>query len=354
MEVIELIGVPGLAPFIAHKDSEIVVIDLFLFVGNFNKPFVDRFEFRVVKAVAESMETGFEAVLSGMASEHNACLRYSYRFRCHHLVCLTVFQHAVLMNAGLVRECVVAYNGLVGLDDDAGEGRDHSACIVKLFGDDIGVEVVQVAPDFEGHHNLFERSVSGPLSNAVHRAFDLASTVFKCAECVGHSKTEVVMAVHTDDSLVDVFDAEVQVSGPALAELSQRFVGLQQGLHLDSAQIAAVIVAFVQHIRYEVPQNTFGITSPAVIISDNRGDCDSKSLLGYLLLRAVGVQSMVFQSDAHAHAMLGIALPGSGEGWNYDGVTWLATEMTAEGWPMGQMDPEMKEPFDWRAMVMAR
>ena len=151
-----------------------------------------------------------------------------------------------------------------------------------------------------------------------------------------------------------VFDAEVQVSGPALAELSQRFVGLQQGLHLDSAQIAAVIVAFVQHIRYEVPQNTFGITSPAVIISDNRGDCDSKSLLGYLLLRAVGVQSMVFQSDAHAHAMLGIALPGSGEGWNYDGVTWLATEMTAEGWPMGQMDPEMKEPFDWRAMVMAR
>lgn len=150
-----------------------------------------------------------------------------------------------------------------------------------------------------------------------------------------------------------ILDTEAGSSAAALVDLGARFVALQQQMNLDARQIAEVVVAFVQHIQYDVPQNTFQINSPAVSVADNRGDCDSKSLLGYVLLRAVGVQSMIFESEAHVHAMLGIAVPGSGEGWTYDGVTWLATEMTAENFVIGFMDPSMREPNDWAAMPLA-
>ena len=117
-----------------------------------------------------------------------------------------------------MRKCIVADNCLVGLDDDTGKGRDHPAGIVQLFSDNTGIKVVQVTPDFQCHDNLFKRSISCTLSDAVDGALNLPCTMFQRAETVCHGKAKVVMAVHADDGFSDIRHAAVKI-GYFYAEL---------------------------------------------------------------------------------------------------------------------------------------
>ena len=77
MKIVELIGVPGFASLIAHQYPQVIVVDLFLFVGDIQKALVDRFEFGVLEVVAEGEEPGLEAVFAGVATEHNVCLGHA-------------------------------------------------------------------------------------------------------------------------------------------------------------------------------------------------------------------------------------------------------------------------------------
>jgi hypothetical protein len=140
------------------------------------------------------------------------------------------------------------------------------------------------------------------------------------------------------------------ISQPSLRPVEQRFARLQREAGLDAMAISRVIVAFVQEINYQVPQDPFGIVLPPIEVADNRGDCDSKALLASLLLGAVGVRSVVFSSRSRAHAILGIAVPTAGRYMDHGGVRWALAEVTAKDTPIGYMAPEMQSARDWRGV----
>jgi hypothetical protein len=140
------------------------------------------------------------------------------------------------------------------------------------------------------------------------------------------------------------------IAEPSLRPVQQRFTRLQRESRLDAATISRVIVAFVQEINYQVPQDPFGIVLPPIEVADNRGDCDSKALLASLLLGAVGVRSVVFSSRSRSHAILGIALPTAGRTMDYGGSRWALAELTAKNTPIGYMAPEMQGAHDWRGV----
>lgn len=124
---------------------------------------------------------------------------------------------------------------------------------------------------------------------------------------------------------------------------------------LNAMEAATLVVTFIQAIPYEVPKDEpFGLLSPARVAFERRGDCDSKALLGHMLLSSLGVESVVLSSTAHKHAMLGIALPAQGTTISYAGTRYALTETTAKGWPIGRVSPELLRPNDWKVVPIRR
>lgn len=148
-----------------------------------------------------------------------------------------------------------------------------------------------------------------------------------------------------------VFNELAARSRAGVEPIAAIFRRRQQEGKLDAAQITTLIVSFIQHIRYEIPKSEpFGLLPPALVAHQKWGDCDSKALLGHMLLRDMGVDSLMLSSVAHRHAMLGIALPAPGTPFTYGGRRYAYTECTAKGSPIGHINPELLRPNDWKAV----
>jgi hypothetical protein len=139
----------------------------------------------------------------------------------------------------------------------------------------------------------------------------------------------------------------------ALVPIIALFAARQKAARLNATQLAALVVSFVQDIPYKIPDTEpFGFLAPALVVSRKVGDCECKALLAHLILRALGYDTVFITSDAHHHAMLGIALPVSGDRFVYQGRQYGYTELTAPGAPIGWQSPEVKTPNDWRVVTL--
>lgn len=153
------------------------------------------------------------------------------------------------------------------------------------------------------------------------------------------------------DDMECIYEAIAARSMADVAPLGALFKARAAAAKLDVLQAAELIVSFVQAIHYEIPKDEpFGVLPPALVLSQRRGDCDSKSLLALMLLHSIGVDAILVDSDSHSHSMLGIALPVSGTTFDYAGRRYAFTECTAVGWPIGKRDPKLASPNDWRAV----
>lgn len=109
------------------------------------------------------------------------------------------------------------------------------------------------------------------------------------------------------------------------------------------------LLAFVQQIPYRIPEkHPFGILPPALVASKDWGDCDSKSLLLLHLLERFGIDAIMLVSKAHSHALVGIAVPSSGDSFRYRSRDYAWAETTAKGAPLGWLPPGLSTPDDWR------
>ena len=133
---------------------------------------------------------------SGVLAQHEPVAVQADRLRLHDLVGQLVLEHAVLVNAGLVCERVVADDRLVDRHRDAGDLRQKLAGRINLLADDVGLHVGEhVLAGLDGHDDFFHGRVAGPLADPVDRAFYLAGAVFDRGQRVGDGEAEVVVAV---------------------------------------------------------------------------------------------------------------------------------------------------------------
>ncbi len=113
-----------------------------------------------------------------------------------------MLQHAVLVDAGLVRERVLADDRLVARNRHAGDAREQAAGREQALGVDAGVQAVDAFAHLERHHDFLERRIARTLADAVDRAFHLARAAADGGEAVGHGHAEVVVAVNAEGHLV--------------------------------------------------------------------------------------------------------------------------------------------------------
>jgi hypothetical protein len=157
-----------------------------------------------------------------------------------------------------------------------------------------------------------------------------------------------------DKNMDCIFEDLASRSRPDLEPLVARFKTRIREGGLSSPEGAQLVVTFVQSIPYEIPEGRpFGLMPPALVVSRKKGDCDSKALLGHILLDALGVDSVVLTSEAHRHSMLGIAMPAQGTTITHKGRAYAFTEMTAKGAPIGWVARDLLKPNDWTVVPVA-
>ena len=222
-------GFALLLHLLTHDRFEIAVGDLPFAIGQFLEAHEGIVEIFAIEAVAELLEAGAEGTAAGELAQGDAVVAQADGAGINDLVGETVLEHAILVNARFVGKGIGPHDRLIGLHRHAGEIRHQP----RGFGDLLGVHrrewcgalgrtaqkgVVVAAAHMQRHHQLFERSIAGPLTDAIDGAFQLAGTIFDRLKKVGHRQAEVVMAVHRNHGLIDIGNTAID-AGDQLTEL---------------------------------------------------------------------------------------------------------------------------------------
>jgi hypothetical protein len=143
---------------------------------------------------------------------------------------------------------------------------------------------------------------------------------------------------------------------------------------LSEYQFAEVVVTMVQSIDYvlildgscsgrqeepaiaELLQSSvpclghapYGLRTPLQFLSDMKGDCDTRTVVLYNLLKHYGYDVAIINSQFYTHSMLGLNLSGvTGNYKIYDGKRYYFWETTDKGFPLGALPPEAGNRNYW-------
>jgi hypothetical protein len=147
---------------------------------------------------------------------------------------------------------------------------------------------------------------------------------------------------------------------------------------LNSIQTAEMVVAFIQEIPYVLvhqnsceniqqseSRNSFvveyhrdkkpclpnvagGVQSPYEFLHNLKGDCDTRSLLGYTILKKLNISASIWVSEAYGHSILGVGLPvGNGVYKTIKGLNHYGVELTNKGFRLGMISPQQRDMSNW-------
>ncbi len=192
-------GVEVLLVLLDERD-DVGVVDPLLAVGQRDEALVEPLQAVGVHFVAQLLQARAEAGTAGVLAHHQPAPGPADRLGGHDLVGRALLQHAVLVDAGLVREGVGAHDRLVRRHNDPGVAADQRADPAeRLTADAAPIGAVVVAARAQRHHDLLQRGVAGPLAEAVDRHLDLPRARADCRDRVGGRQPEVVVVVATVD-----------------------------------------------------------------------------------------------------------------------------------------------------------
>lgn len=150
--------------------------------------------------------------------------------------------------------------------------------------------------------------------------------------------------------------------------------------NMDATQTAEMVTTFVQEIPYYLvhegscneamqsgnsfmieyhqerkpclPNIAAGVQSPYEFLHNLKGDCDTRSLLAFSILKELNIASSVWISEAYGHSILGVGVPvGFGMYKNVNGVKHYGVELTAKGFRLGMVAPENNNANNWDVSI---
>ena len=139
-------------------------------------------------------------------------------------------------------------------------------------------------------------------------------------------------------------------------------------LELNQEKLLHLLFSFVQDIPYEfmlpdecaenenAPCNSFvqfGLYAPVEFLYSLSGDCDTRTVLLYTLLKNFGYKPLIVNSLEYKHSMIAIGFPFSGDFINHKGRKYYFWETTAEGWLPGMLPPDMDHIPYWQVILDA-
>jgi hypothetical protein len=101
-----------------------------------------------------------------------------------------------------------------------------------------------------------------------------------------------------------------------------------------------------------IGQSPFGLRTPLEFLTDLKGDCDTRTLLLYTILKHYNFEVAIINSDFYQHSMLGINLPGLvGAYKNHYGQKYYFWETTDQGFKPGYLASEFGNTNYWKIIL---
>ena len=111
----------------------------------------------------------------------------------HDFVGGSFFEHAILMNACLMGECVLSNDCFVALYLNSRDMGDKLTGGEYFFGVDVGFQLEVVLTGFNSHHNFFEGAVSCSFTNTIDGALHLTNPSLNRTPRIRHSQATVIV-----------------------------------------------------------------------------------------------------------------------------------------------------------------
>lgn len=190
--------------------------------------------------------------------------------------------------------------------------------------------------------------------------------------------------LQTARSLGQVYEFLDRNDERRLSAVYNAFDSIRAANNLNEVQFAKMLVSCIQSIPYYlVLQNScddyqedpfvsdylkqcakecciggakFGVRSPVVFLGDLKGDCDTRSLLIYHLLRRFGYNLALITSDYYKHAMLAVNFNDTenlkGVAMNIRGKSYYLWETTNKGFHPGEIPAGMRSLEHWNIALL--
>lgn len=154
---------------------------------------------------------------------------------------------------------------------------------------------------------------------------------------------------------------------PLVMPLRDSILSLAHREHIQGADLMYTVTSFVQDIQYNyimsadscaaytdypcVPNQRFGILSPIEFLYTLAGDCDTRTVLLFSLLKSLGFDPVIVNSREYRHSMLAVDLPSQGDYFVHKGRKFYFWETTSTGWMPGMLPPGMNNPDYWTVIL---
>ena len=131
---------------------------------------------------------------------------------------------------------------------------------------------------------------------------------------------------------------------------------------MNRRKFAEFIITSIQSIQYNyiktkpcngtedypcVGNVRLGIFAPVEFSANLTGDCDSRTVLLFVLLDKFNYDVAILNSDKYLHSVLGISLPARGKYKTYNRKKYYFVETTAKGCPIGYLPKDMSSLRYW-------
>lgn len=149
---------------------------------------------------------------------------------------------------------------------------------------------------------------------------------------------------------------------PLLNHLYTSFSKLQKEKKMSRKKFAEFIITSIQNIKYNYIKSTpctgnedypcvgnvrLGIFAPAEFGANLKGDCDSRTVLLFVILSKFNFDVAILNSDQYKHSVLGISLPSRGKYKTYNRKKYYFVETTAKGCPIGYLPKDVSSLRYW-------
>lgn len=204
-----------------------------------------------------------------------------------------------------------------------------------------------------------------------------SSTAFFESQQTHDAMIEQTSAVNQVDLYGKIYNSMEKMDSPKLDSIIKKLKYTATKNKLNPARTTEMVCTFIQEIPYFLvhqmdckqivkeagsgfiveyhmqnkpclPEIPAGVQSPYEFMHNLKGDCDTRSLLAFTILKKMGIPASVWISEAYGHSVLGVGLPiASGFYKEVNGVKHYAVELTAKGFRLGMISPEQQIESNW-------
>ncbi|NND63885.1 MAG: hypothetical protein HKN48_11915 [Flavobacteriaceae bacterium] len=179
-----------------------------------------------------------------------------------------------------------------------------------------------------------------------------------------------------------LYDYIDRTDTPSLDLVMKTFEEIHEEKLLNQMEFAEMVVSCIQDIPYSFvfqgdclePDNyedsirrilescpeccignvAYGIQNPVSFLQNLKGDCDTRTVLIYSILKHFRYDVAILNSDFYRHSILGINLPAKGINKVYYGKKYVVWETTAKYFTVGELPTNFNDITHWNVVLTSK